>query len=93
MASQYRPHAQSSWQQQTLDFEALQSALQSGNLRAAQQALVTLRQNSSQTVSSTNAFSQNSQASVAFQALESALISGNVSAAQQAFATLQLECG
>jgi len=92
IASQYQTHTQSSWQQQTIDFGALQSALQSGNLRAAQAALVTLRQNSSPTVSSTNAFSQNSQASVAFQALEGALISGNMSAAQQAFATLQLEC-
>jgi hypothetical protein len=52
-----------------------------------------LEQNSSQTASTSNAFSQNSQASIAFRALESALSSGNMSAAQQAFATLQLECG
>jgi hypothetical protein len=92
IASQYRTDTQSSWQQRTNDFEALQSALRSGNLWAAQQAFMTLQQNSSQAASTSNAFGQNSQAAIAFQALESALDSGNLSAAQQAFATLQLEC-
>jgi hypothetical protein len=93
IASQYRTDSQGLWQQRTNDFEVLQNALQSGNLWAAQQALATLQQNSSQPAGTGGAFSQNSQASSAFEALENALSSGNLSAAQQAFATLQLECG
>jgi hypothetical protein len=96
IAGQGQTHTQGLRPQRADDLEALQSALQSGNLRAAQQALATLQQNqqtSSQTAGASNAATRNLQASSAFQALESALSSGNLSAAQQAFTTLQLECG
>jgi hypothetical protein len=91
--SHYRVATQNCWQQRTSGLEALENALQSGNLRAARQAFATLVQDSSGTASASNASSENSQASGAFQALESALLSGNLSAARQALATLQLECG
>lgn len=93
IASQFRSDNQVFSQQRTNDFEALESALKSGNLKAAQHAFATLQQNSPQTANTGSAFSQNSQAASAFQALERAINSGNLPAAQQAFITLQLECG
>ena len=92
--SLYRTDARSSWKQQTQDFKSLQTALQSGNLSAAQAAFAAFQQaqpNSSPVTASGAATTsgQNSQASNAFQSLQSALTAGNLSGAQQAFATLQ----
>ena len=73
------------------DFNAIGSALQSGNLSDAQSALATFQQDlpgNSQT--STNPpFGNNSQANTDYQSLVSALKSGNLSDAQKAYASLQ----
>lgn len=73
------------------DFNAIGSALQSGNLSDAQSALATFQQDlpgNSQT--STNPpFGNNSQANADYQSLVSALKSGNLADAQQAYASLQ----
>ncbi|HXP60911.1 MAG TPA: hypothetical protein VN829_10495 [Dongiaceae bacterium] len=89
--SQYQTGVQSPWQQWAKDFNALQSALQNGDLSGAQQAFVSLQQNqqSSSPGSASTASSQNTQLASAFQALQSALSSGNLSQAQQAFASVQ----
>jgi hypothetical protein len=92
ISRQYRVPTQNSWQQRVNGFEALQNALQSGDLRAARQALATLEESGSQTASASNGFSRDSLADGAFQALQGALNSGNLSAARQAFATVQSEC-
>jgi hypothetical protein len=96
----YSKTVQSPWQQQAKDFQALQSALQSGNLSDAQTAFASLQPdmgNSSQDTSTqpSNAASSSALSSgqtdpltSAFQALGSAL-SGNLSAAQSAFATIE----
>jgi predicted RNA methylase len=73
------------------DFNAIGSALQSGNLSDAQSALATFQQDlpgNSQT--STNPpFGNNSQANADYQSLVSALKSGDLSDAQKAYASLQ----
>jgi hypothetical protein len=93
--SLYPADTQISRKQRTQDFKALQTALQSGNLSAAQEAFASFQQsqpNNSSGITANGAAStsgQNSQASNAFQSLQSALTAGNLSGAQQAFATLQ----
>ncbi len=77
------------------DFQAIGSALQSGNVSSAQSALTAFQQvlpGSTQPNSQTAAtqpFGKNSQANTDFQNLTSALQSGNLATAQQAFASLQ----
>jgi hypothetical protein len=74
------------------NFEALDQALQSGDLQSAQSAFAALQQSRGvQSASSTTAGSANTgkQASTDLQAVGSALQSGDVSGAQQAFATLR----
>jgi hypothetical protein len=87
--SRYPPGAQSLWPDRANDFEAVESALKSGNLKAAQQALAALGQAQGSLPQAT----RTSGASSAFQALQTALLAGNVPAALQALATLQFECG
>jgi hypothetical protein len=92
-ASRFQARADIAWPQRANDIEALESALQSGNIWAARQAfaaLVQKQQNTSHAPGASGASSQNSPASTAFQTLQGALNSGNLSAAQLAFATLQL---
>lgn len=72
------------------DFLAIGSALQSGTLTDAQNALATFQQSVSTNLQNTAAqlFSGNSQASSAYQNLVNALNSGNSSGAQQAYSNL-----
>ncbi len=88
----YSNAVQNPWSQRIQDFQALQSALQSGNLSGAQQALAAFQQDqpkSSQAVSNSSASSQTSPVAKDLQALQSALQSGNLSGAQQAFASFK----
>jgi DNA-binding FadR family transcriptional regulator len=75
------------------DFHSIGSALQSGNVTAAQTALSAFQQDlqgNSQT-SASQPFAKNSQANTDYQSLVGALQSGNLSSAQQAFASLQTD--
>ena len=75
------------------DFQAIGSALQSGNLTNAQSALSAFQQDlqgSSQS-SSSQPFGTNTKANSDFQTLVSSLQSGNLSNAQQAFSSLQTD--
>lgn len=90
----YQPQVQSAFQQRAQDFKALQTALDSGDLSAAQQAFTALQQdrpNAAQnTQSSTNsAPTQPNQLGKDLQSLQSALQSGDIDSAQSAFATLK----
>jgi hypothetical protein len=75
------------------DFQAIGSALGSGNLAGAQSALATFQQNLPATTqaSSIQPFGSNTQANSDYQNLASSLQSGNISNAQQAFAKLQTD--
>jgi hypothetical protein len=89
----YQPANQNGFGQFVQDFQAIGSALQSGDLSTAQSALATFQQDlqgNSQT-SSSQPFGKNSQANSDYQNLVSALQSGNLSNAQQAFASLQTD--
>ncbi len=90
-ASLLQGGTQGCWQQLANGFAALQRALQSGDLWAAQQAFEALQQSALQTPGAGSTSSPDIRASSAFQALQNALSTGNLSAAQQAFAALQLE--
>jgi outer membrane protein assembly factor BamD (BamD/ComL family) len=77
-------------QQIKADFQSLAQALQSGDLKGAQQAFATLQKDSpakssTATTSSTSSTNPNDLMNTLSQALQS----GNLSAAQQAFAQLQ----
>ena len=91
----YQPDVQSPWKQRAQDFNALQSALQSGDLSGAQQAFAAFQKDmpasaqAAQTAQTNSASTPNSQGAKDFQALQSALGSGDLSGAQQAFASLQ----
>jgi hypothetical protein len=86
-------------QQRKQDFSQLASAIQSGNLTAAQSAFSTLQGLSSQGQSSTVSPSGNSSSASSsgntisndFAALGQALQSGNITNAQSAFAQLQTD--
>jgi hypothetical protein len=89
----YQPANQGSFSQSVQDFQAIGSALQSGDLTSAQSALAAFQQDlpaSSQT-SSNQPFGANSKANSDYQSLVSALQSGNLSNAQQSFASLQTD--
>jgi hypothetical protein len=73
------------------DFNAIGSALQSGNLSDAQSALATFQQDlpgNSQTPNN-QPFGNNTQANTDYQSLVGALKSGNLSEAKTAYAGLQ----
>ena len=73
------------------NFNAIGSALQSGDLSTAQSALTTFQQSlqgGSQTTAS-QPFGKNSQANTDYQSLTSSLQSGDLAGAQKAFASLQ----
>jgi ribosomal protein S20 len=82
----YANPIQNNFKQRSDDFKALKSALQSGDISAAQSAFSTFKQDLQTAKSSSNNTSQPSQD---FQSLESALSSGDISAAQKAFASFQ----
>ena len=89
----YQTSTQNSPWQAFKDFQAIGSALQSGDLSTAQSALTTFQQllpNNPQ-VSTNQPFSKNSPANTDFQSLTSALQSGDLSGAQKAFASLQTD--
>lgn len=73
------------------DFQALGSALQSGNLSHAQSALATFEQDlqASSQAAAGQPFGKNSQANADFQKLTSAVNSGNLTSAQPAYSSLQ----
>ena len=87
----YQTTTQNGYAQIVQDFNDIGSALQSGDVSAAQTALSAFQQdlpgNSQATAS--QPFGQNSQANTDYQSLASALQSGNLSSAQKAFANLQ----
>lgn len=87
----YQTTNQNGFAQFIQDFNAVGSALQSGDVSGAQSALATFSQDlpANSTTSSTHPFGKNSQADTDYQNLTTALQSGNLSAAQQAFASLQ----
>jgi len=89
------PANQANFAQVVKNFQAIGSALQSGNLSSAQSALAAFQkalpansQANAQTATD-QPFGKNTQANTAYQNLTSALQSGNLSTAQQAFASLQ----
>lgn len=87
----YETTNQSSLAQFIQDLNSIGTALQSGNVSAAQTALTTFQQDftdNSQT-SANQPFGRNSQANKDYQSMVSALNSGDVSDAQKAFANLQ----
>ena len=81
------------------DFQAIGTALQSGNLASAQGALNSFQQylqanspaSSAQSPSSAQPFGKNGQANNDYQNLVSALQSGNLTSAQQAYSSLQTD--
>jgi len=90
--NQYQTTNQTGYAQIAQNFQAIGTALQSGNLSSAQSALTTFQQslpsNSSQT-SNSQPFGKNSQANSDYQSMVSALQSGNLSSAQQSYSSLQ----
>jgi len=77
------------------DFQAIGTAIQSGNLTVAQSAL-TLFQRDLQTgtqTATTQPFGTNTQANADFQTLTLALKTGDLAGAQKAFTTLQTHLG
>lgn len=87
----YATSSQNGLAQFIQDFNAIGSALQSGDVSGAQSALTTFQQSlpGSSTASANQPFGKNSQANTDYQNLTSALQSGHLSGAQQAFASLQ----
>ncbi len=83
----YTSPLQNGFKQRADDFTALKTALQSGDISAAQSAFKTFKQDI-QTAKSPSGSSQPSQD---FQSLESALSTGDISSAQKAFAAFQAD--
>jgi len=78
--------------QNSQDFQALKSALQSNNLTSASQAFTSLQQmiqNASQSAGGKSPFAVNSPIGNDFQAVGTALSSGDLSAAKHAFAAFR----
>jgi hypothetical protein len=87
----YQATSQNAPGQLAQNFQAIGSALQSGNLTSAQSALATFEQNlqASSQSSPNQPFGKNGEANTDFQAMAGALKSGNLSSAQQAYTSLQ----
>ncbi len=75
------------------DFQAIGTALKTGNLASAQGALNTFEQyvQGNSQVSASQPFGKNGPANSDYQNLVSALQSGNLTGAQQAYSTLQTD--
>lgn len=91
--NQYPPSSQNGFGQVVQDFQAIGTALQSGSLSSAQNALATFQQavQPNSQASSSQPFGSNTQANSDYQNLVGALQSGNLSTAQQAFSSLQTD--
>jgi hypothetical protein len=87
----YRTADQNGFGQIVKNFNGIGSALQSGNLTAAQTALSAFQQSlpGNSQASANSPFGNNSQANTDYQSLVGALQSGNLPSAQQAFTSLQ----
>jgi hypothetical protein len=84
---------QNSVNQFVTDFNAIGSALQSGDISSAQSALATFQQDlpANSLTSANQPFGSNAKANTDYQSLVSALKSGDVSNAQKAFTNLQTD--
>jgi len=82
---------QAGYGQMVQNFDAVGSALQSGDLATAQSALTTFQQAlpASSASPASQPFGKNSQANTDYQSLTSSLQSGNLGSAQKAFSSLQ----
>ena len=89
----YRIANQQGFGQIGQDFNAIGSALQSGDLSTAQTALTTFQQDlqGASKTDATQVFGKNNQANADYKSLTTALQSGDLSAAQKAFAGLQTD--
>ena len=76
---------QAAFKQRSQDMNALQSALQNGDISAAQTAFATVQKN----MPTSGQGSQSGPSSQAMQSLQSALQKGDISGAQTAFTSLQ----
>jgi hypothetical protein len=91
----YQTTNQNGFAQIAQAFQAVGSALQSGDLSTAQSALASFQQTlqagaqSNSQTSANQPFGKNSQANTDYQNLTSALQSGSLSGAQQAYTSLQ----
>ena len=87
----YQTNYQAGYGQMVQNFDAVGSALQSGDLATAQSALTTFQQAlpGSSSTSASQPFGKNSQANTDYQSLTSSLQSGNLAGAQKAFTSLQ----
>jgi ribosomal protein S20 len=87
----YQTNYQAGYGQMVQNFDAVGSALQSGDLATAQSALTTFQQAlpGSSSTSASQPFGKNSQANTDYQSLTSSLQSGNLASAQKAFTSLQ----
>jgi len=88
-ANPYSATQMTKFQQSRTDFQALGSALASGDLSSAQSALSAFLKDVQNGSSDSGPFASDSQAGKDLQALQSALQSGDVKGAQSAFSTLQ----
>jgi len=91
VTSPYLAASQSDFGQTVQDFNAIGSALQSGDLTTAQSELTTFQQalQGSLSAPATQPFGKNSQANADYQNLTSSLQSGNLAGAQKAFTSLK----
>src|SRR5580658_7786586 len=89
----YQTTGQNGLAQTGQDFNSIGSALQSGNVSAAQSALTAFQQDlqGNPQTSASQPFGNNSQANTDYQSLVSSLQSGNLPSAQKAFASLQTD--
>ena len=89
----YVPASQNGFGQTVQDFNAIGTALQSGDLSTAQTALTTFQQalQVSTSASTSQPFGKNSQANTDYQNLASSLQSGNLAGAQKAFTSLKTD--
>jgi len=96
VSSVTNPHLsanQSSFGETVQDFNAIGTALQSGDLATAQTALTTFQQALQASLAATTSqpFGKNSQANSDYQSLTSSLQSGNLASAQKAFTSLKTD--
>jgi hypothetical protein len=88
----YDPTSQAGFKQHLQDFKALDNALQSGDLSAAQSAFAAFQrdvQKSSPAAQGSQPFGKNDQEAKDVETLQSALKSGDLSGAQKAIAALK----
>jgi ribosomal protein S20 len=87
----YQTNDQAGYGQMVQNFNAIGSALQSGDLTTAQSALTAFQQAlpGSSSTSTSQPFGKNSQANTDYQSLTSSLKSGDLASAQKAFTSLQ----